>query len=78
MLGCEAVGDQAVVAAIRFGDREPDAVARLHVERFGHGAEQGGPCTEGDQALSESSQRVRLEPMFLVNASRVGLESAGN
>src|SRR5215813_1945233 len=77
MFGRKAVNRQAVVAAIHFGDSEADAVTRLHVERLAQGAEQGGSCVERDRACAKVAVIFGVNPMFLVNASRVGFESAG-
>jgi hypothetical protein len=55
----------------------PMTVTRLHVERLAQGEEQGGPCVERDRALRERRIIFGVNPMVLVNASRVGFESAG-
>ena len=65
MLGRKAVNRQAIVAAIHFGDREADAVTRLHVERLFQGVEQGGPRAERDRALREGRHHIWGEPDVL-------------
>ena len=77
MLGRKAVNRQAVVAAIHFGDSEADAVTRLHVERLAQGAEQGGHELNAIGLSAKVAIIFGVNPMFLVNVSRVGFESAG-
>jgi hypothetical protein len=77
MLSRKAVNCQAVVATVHFGDREADAVADLHVERLAQGAKKAAQALNAIGLAAKVAIIFGVNPIFFVNASRVGFESAG-
>ena len=77
MLGPKAVNRQAVVASIYFGESEADAVTRLHIERLLKEPRRAAHELNAIGLSAKVAIIFGVNPMFLVNISRVGFESAG-
>jgi hypothetical protein len=77
MLGPKSVNREAVIATVRFGDCEADALASLQIERLAQVTAQGVHELNAIGLSAKVANIFGVNPMFLVNASSAGFESAG-